>query len=208
MAIEQVWRWKSARRVRLLSVWRLIAQIAGGSPQPVDQSADTASTIAAFESLMRGHERDVFGYLWRLTGDEQTAYDLCQETFLRAWQHFATMSRYEQPGAWLFRVATNLAINFLKKRKLLTYPADDAEEAALPLAEDPLHGFVVRDLVHRALLHLQPRYRSALVLREVYGLSSEEVALALGTTHAAAKMTLSRAREEFRQRVTYEEGRL
>jgi DNA-directed RNA polymerase specialized sigma24 family protein len=55
---------------------------------------------------------------------------------------------------------------------------------------------------------LQPRYRSALVLREVYGLSSEEVALALGTTHAAAKMTLSRTREEFRQRVTYEEGRL
>jgi DNA-directed RNA polymerase specialized sigma24 family protein len=46
------------------------------------------------------------------------------------------------------------------------------------------------------------------VLREVYGLSSEEVALALGITHAAAKMTLSRAREEFRQRVTYEEGRL
>jgi RNA polymerase sigma-70 factor, ECF subfamily len=208
MAIAQVWRWESARRARLLTVWRLIAQIAGGSPQPADQSADTVSPIAAFESLMRGHERDVFGYLWRLTGDEQTAYDLCQETFLRAWQHYATMSHYEQPGAWLFRVATNLALNSLKKRKLLTYPADDATEGAQPVAEDPLHGFVVRDLVHRALLQLQPRHRSALVLREVYGLSSEEVALALGTTHAAAKMTLSRAREEFRQRVTYEEGRL
>jgi len=208
MAIAQVWRWKSARRARLLTVWRLITQIAGRSPQPADRSADTASPIAAFESLMRGHERDVFSYLWRLTGDEQTAYDLCQEMFLRAWQHFATMSRYDQPGAWLFRVATNLAINFLKKRKLLTYLAEDAWEATLPVAEDPLHGFVVRDLVHRALLHLQPRYRSALVLREVYGLSSEEVALALGTTHAAANMTLSRAREEFRQRVTYEEGRL
>ena len=52
MAIEQVWRWKSARRARLLTVWRLIAQIAGGSPQPADQSADTSSPIAAFESLM------------------------------------------------------------------------------------------------------------------------------------------------------------
>ncbi len=155
--------------------------------------------IAAFESLMRGRERDVFGYLWRLVGDEQTAYDLCQETFLRAWQHFAAMSHYEQPGAWLFRVATNLAINAMEKRKPLTSLSDDLREDVMPAAEDPARGVVVRDLVHRTLLQLQPRHRSALVLREVYGLSSVEVAQALSTTHAAAKMLLSRAREAFRR---------
>jgi RNA polymerase sigma-70 factor (ECF subfamily) len=166
----------------------------------------------AFESLMRGREREIFGYLWRLTGDEQTAYDLCQETFLRAWQHFAKVSRYEQPGAWLFRVATNLAINSTKKRREPSYFGDDTEgddvmTVTLSVAEDPAHGYEVRELVHRTLLRLQPRHRSALVLREVYGLSSMEVAQTLGTTHAAAKMILSRAREEFRQRLAYEEGR-
>ena len=44
-----------------------------------------------------------FGYLWRVTGEEQTAYDLSQETFVRAWQHFRTIKSYERPDAWLLR---------------------------------------------------------------------------------------------------------
>jgi DNA-directed RNA polymerase specialized sigma24 family protein len=64
-----------------------------------------------FEDFFTRHQQDIFGYLWRITGEEQAAYDLCQETFLRAWQQFDTVSTYERPGAWLFRVATNLAIN-------------------------------------------------------------------------------------------------
>ena len=214
MTTGRMWHWEAefARSVRWLRVRRLFTQIAGQHSGPADESGTTARTIAAFESLMQGRERDVFGYLWRLTGDEQTAYDLCQETFLRAWQRFATVSHYEQPGAWLFRVATNLAINSLKKRRELTYIGDDAlgDEmtiASLSATEDPAHQYEVRDLVHRTLLRLQPRHRSALVLREVYGLSSVEVAEALGTSHAAAKMALSRAREEFRRRLAHEEGR-
>jgi RNA polymerase sigma-70 factor (ECF subfamily) len=184
----------------------------GQRAEVTTDSDATTGDFAAFEALMRGRERDVFAYLWRLTGDEQTAYDLCQETFLRAWQRFATVRRYEQPGAWLFRVATNLALNALKQRKELTYLGvdqlgDGATAAALDLVEDPARRYEVRDLIHRTLLRLQPRHRSALVLREVYGLSSLEVAAALGTTNAAAKMALSRAREEFRRRLAYEEGR-
>ena len=158
-----------------------------------------SSEIAAFEALVRGRERAVFGYLWRLTGDEQSAYDLCQETFLRAWQNFDRIRQYEHPGGWLFRVATNLALNHLQRRShpagLITELRED--EA---LASDDLAGQVAeRDVVHRTLLRLQPRQRAALVLREVYGMTSEEISRTLDTTHAAAKMTLSRAREEFRR---------
>ena len=74
---------------------------------------DAKVTETAFEAFLRGRERDMFGYLRRLTGDEQAAYDLSQETFLRAWQHFPKISRYERPDAWLFRGATNHALNHL-----------------------------------------------------------------------------------------------
>src|SRR5215472_11574409 len=62
------------------------------------------------ERFIRDHERPILNYLWRMTGDEQSAYDLTQEVFLRAWQHFATVRRYDQPRAWLFRMATNLSL--------------------------------------------------------------------------------------------------
>src|SRR5262249_46633910 len=61
-----------------------------------------------FEALFLRYDRQITGYLWRMTGDDQIASSLAQETFLRAWQHFDAVSRYDQPLSWLFRVATNL----------------------------------------------------------------------------------------------------
>src|SRR6185437_17044223 len=67
-------------------------------------NAASARQLPSFEAFFRRHERDIFGYLWRMTGDEQAAYDLSQETFVRAWQHFDRIATYERPGGWLFRV--------------------------------------------------------------------------------------------------------
>ena len=173
---------------------------------PNDATRQALSEIADFEALVRGRERDVFGYLWRLTGDEQTAYDLCQETFLRAWQHFARIRGYERPEGWIFRVATNLALNHLQRRTLPAHPVAALNEDETPASADLAREVAERDLVHRTLLRLQPRHRAAMVLREVYGMTSEEIARALDLTHAAAKMTLSRAREEFRRSYAKEEG--
>jgi RNA polymerase sigma-70 factor (ECF subfamily) len=162
--------------------------------------------MRAFEAFLRGREREVFAYLWRLTGDEQVAYDLCQETFLRAWQHFERIAAYEQPGAWLFRVATNLALNHRQRRTLPATPAHRLDEAEAPAGDDLAGRTAEHDLVHRTLLRLPRRQRAALVLREVYGLTSAQVAEALGITPAAAKMMLTRAREEFRRGYAWEEG--
>ena len=57
-----------------------------------------ACQLPSFEAFFRRHERNIFGYLWRMTGDEQAAYDLSQETFVRAWQHFDRIASYERPG--------------------------------------------------------------------------------------------------------------
>ena len=149
----------------------------------------------AFEAFFWRFERQIFGYLWRMTGDEQSAFDLTQETFLRAWQHFAEISGFRDAGPWLFRVATNLALTHLRRR---------AARSAVPLTEDepgasdPGRHVAERDAVRQVLARLTPKQRAALVLHEVYGLSCEEVGQALGLSRDAVKMALLRGRESFR----------
>lgn len=160
--------------------------------------------IERFEAFFQRHQHGVFGYLWRLTGEEQAAYDLSQETFLRAWQRFARLEAYEQPRAWLFRVATNLALNHQRHHGLLAWAplhADGSESAGVDLAV----GVAERDAVRDALLAVPPRQRAALVLRTVYGFSFEELARMLGTSIAAARMMSSRGRAQFRSRYLREE---
>jgi RNA polymerase sigma-70 factor (ECF subfamily) len=154
----------------------------------------------AFEAFFRRFERDIFGYLCRITGEEQSAYDLSQETFLRAWQHFAQICTYDRPRAWLFRVATNLALNYLRGRPSEVDIAGIGDESGHPATSDPSWRLAERDLVRQTLLELAPRQRAGLILREVYGLSCEEVAQTLGVSRDAAKMLLCRAREQFRER--------
>jgi RNA polymerase sigma-70 factor (ECF subfamily) len=161
----------------------------------------------AFDAFFQRHERDIFGYLWRMTGDEQAAYDLSQEVFLRAWQHFARVSAYERPGGWLFRVATNLALNHLRQRATYLAVARPLAEGADLGATDPALRLVEGDAVHRALMALAPRQRAALVLREVYGLTCDEIGASLGISRGAAKTMLWRARDEFRKHYEREGGR-
>lgn len=161
----------------------------------------------AFETLFTTFERPIFGYLMRMTGDEQTARDLSQETFLRAWQHLAKLSTYDSPAAWLFRVATNLAISHLRRRATLVGSAQLLGDDDGPARSDPAMHFVEYDLVQRTLLALSPKQRATLVLREVYGLTCEEIARMLGCSRDAAKMTLWRGREQFRARYIRENGR-
>ncbi|MDE3229627.1 MAG: RNA polymerase sigma factor [Chloroflexota bacterium] len=167
---------------------------------------------SAFEAFFRAHEHDIFTYLWRMTSDEQAAYDLAQETFLRAWQRFAVIRDYERPGGWLFRVATHLALNHLRSRTTtlgaaLSLDAAGGALRGLPIASahaDPGAQVADADAVRRALLALAPRQRAALVLREIYGLPHGEVATALGISAGAAKTLLWRARDEFRERYAKE----
>ena len=162
--------------------------------------------VASYEAFFQRHERDIFSYLWRVTGDEQTAYDLRQETFLRAWNHYDQLLDYTQPAAWLFRVATNLAINHLRRRKAPVGAAAPLDLVGDPGMSDPSWRLVESDLVRQTLLALPPRQRAALVLREVYGLSCEEIARSLGVTPAAVRMTLWRGREQFRALYTKANG--
>lgn len=165
----------------------------------------STATVASYEEFVRAYERAILNYLWRLTGDEQSAYDLTQETFLRAWTRFEQVRSYENPRGWLFHVATNLGLTAVTrgKRGVSRSLLDDDGDG--PEVSDPARRLVERDQVRATLLLLNPQRRAALVLREVYGLNGAELAKALGSTEVAARMTLSRAREQFRELYLREE---
>jgi RNA polymerase sigma-70 factor (ECF subfamily) len=178
----------------------------GAEASEANTTPSSQRHYGSFDEFFHSYEGELYGYLWRMTGDEQAASDLCQETFLRVWQHFARVSTYERPAAWLFRVATNLALNHIRLRAAHPSAAslEDVENSSGDLATEIVEG----DAVRRALMRLNPRQRAALVLREIYGLSCQEIAHILGTSSGAVKLLLWRSRDAFRERYRHEGGEL
>jgi RNA polymerase sigma-70 factor, ECF subfamily len=175
-------------------------------------AAPTAQTVGdpEFDAFFTRFERSLFGYIRRIVPADEIAVEITQETFFRAWQHFATVRAYERPQAWLYKVATHLALNQRRDTHTITftqYAADtggtDAPESVIEeMLADPLdleHQIAERDLINRVLQTLSAKHRAALLLRAVYGLSGDEITQALGMSSAAARKMLSRAREQFRE---------
>ncbi len=174
---------------------------ASGEVESVPSTSVSPAQVEAFENFFRQYESRIAGYLWRMLGDEQAANDLSQETFLRAWEHFAEISVYPSPASWLFRVATNLAFTHLRRRSApvgAAMPLTDALADSEDMGIDPIAQFDERDVVMQALLGLPAKQRALLVLRGVYGLTTEEAGRALEISLAAARKMLSRAHQQFR----------
>lgn len=174
--------------------------------RPDRSPAISTEVIARFEVFYRQYDRQIAGFLWRMLDDEQIAAELNQETFLRAWQNFPAISAYNRPVAWLFRVATNLALQHLRRRNSPFGVAVAFMDGLEPASSDPSLRFVEQDLVRQTLQHLPPNQRAALVLREVDGFTCAEIGEILNISRDAVKMALFRAREQFRARYLQEEA--
>ncbi len=150
-----------------------------------------------FEGLFRRYEEPICTYLARMTGDPPRAQELAQETFLRAYRAMARGEVWDNPRAWLYRVASRLAANDYRRRKLLQWlPLREREAAPGPLlAED----CAARLDFQAALATLPPRYRAPLLLSAVAGYRVADIAAILGLRPSAVKMRLCRAREMLRR---------
>ena len=156
-----------------------------------------------FEALFSRYEEPICSYLARMTGDLPRAQELAQETFLRAYRAMARGETWENPRAWLYRVASRLAANDHRRRKLLQWvPLGDRDPAPGP---SPAEATATRLDFQAALNRLPPRYRAPLLLAAVADYRVAEIADILGLGSSAVKMRLSRAREMLRR--AYDEGR-
>lgn len=178
--------------------------IASPAPPKDTSPKDASPNVAApggetFDAFYARHRQEILSYLWRMLGDEQSAFDLSQETFLRAWDHYDRIRRYEKPSAWLFRVATNLALKHLRHRSVaraISVPLDDEHGGGEDTAAQIVEGQLARQIV----FELRPRPRAVLILHDVHGLSSAEIAKTLSMSRSAVSKMLYRARELFRTR--------
>jgi RNA polymerase sigma-70 factor (ECF subfamily) len=167
----------------------------------------TASSAASFESLVRQYERPLYGFIYRMMGNNpDDAADLLQETFIKVYRALDRVPPNVNFGAWLYRIARNCCFDELRRRKRgYSIPWDGAN--GFPMIEpslgmDPEVALLQREgdgFVSAVLARMSRRNREALILRECAGLSCEEIGLVFGISRKAVKSMLFRAREEFRR---------
>ena len=192
--------------------------ITGLSPAANSSSSPggkSAATQAEFEAIVEKYHGKVFQLVYRYTGDYEEACDLTQDTFVRAFNAWGEFRGDSQVYTWLYRIALNLCHNQQKRLQrrhsmerwsLDSAPDDDfesrgpvevADERPLPLQR--LEGDEMRYRLREALLQLPDNYRTVIVLRDIEGLTYEEIARVTDSTLEAIKSRLFRARQNLRR---------
>ncbi|MEJ2716237.1 MAG: sigma-70 family RNA polymerase sigma factor [Deltaproteobacteria bacterium] len=167
-----------------------------------------------FEKLVEKYQGRIYRHLRKMVKDNQLAEDLLQETFLNAYRGLEGFSGTSSFSTWLFRIATNNALMFLRKNRPESVEYDDAIRnesdfsfmtASSEFARTPQEILISeegRRKIEEAIESLPVMYRSVIVLRDVEGFSLEEVSEIMNSSIAAVKSRLHRARNAVRETLT------
>lgn len=156
----------------------------------------------AYSELVRQHQAGVINVVYRMCGDSQLAEDAAQEAFIRAWQK---LDKYQPRSAfrnWLYRIATNAALDMLRKDK------DEVDIEIVPIVsarpgpEGSLETSQRAERVKQAVLSLPPASRSVLVLREYEGFSYREISETLGIPTGTVMSRLNYGRNLLREQLS------
>ena len=165
----------------------------------------------AFRLLVERHTRSIYSVAYRMTGNQQDAEEIMQETFLRAYRSLERFELRSSFSTWLYRIAVNRCLDFLKARKMNdTYPiaedsgaAEDDRAIHLP-ANSPgpdrlLLSDEARQKITQAMALLSPTERVAFTMRHMEGRSIDEISRSLNVKASAAKNSIFRAVQKLRQ---------
>jgi len=167
-------------------------------PQVLEESADRKSRFIS-DNLRR-----IFVQIYRVVGNVEDAQDLTQEAFIKALQRSDQIKDPKKAAHWLSRIATNTAIDFLRRRGRVSF--SDIDELPEPPSSEPGESpeqMVLRSerklYLEEGLAQLTERERLALVLRDVEGLPAAEVAKRLNCSKATVRSHIANARIKFRR---------
>ena len=163
----------------------------------------------AFEQLMRRHERQIYNLALRMTGNPDDAYELSQEAFLSAYRGLPFFKMECSFGTWLYRLASNACIDFLRKEKRrrivsMTEVFDGEEEHQMEFPdlrynpETELERRELRDEIKKGLEALSLEHRQILIMRELNSMSYAEIAQVLELEEGTVKSRIARARVQLR----------
>lgn len=148
------------------------------------------------------HLRRIFVQIYRIVGNVADAQDLTQEAFIKALQRQDQLKDEQKAAHWLSRIATNTAIDFLRRSGRATFcEIDEAPESHSESPEQILLRSEHRGYLEDGLRLLSPRERAALMLRDVEGLPAEEVAKRMECSKATVRSHIANARTKFRRYV-------
>ncbi len=184
----------SSRSIEAVSDHELLALIRDGDE-------------AAFQEIVRRYRNPITNFVYRMIDDYERSVELAQETFIRV---YTSASRYQANysfSTYIYRIASNLAISELRRRKRRKFVSlfspftnDDGEQIEMdlpdlnPLQDESLIETERRQAVARAITSLPEKYRVAIVLRDVEGLSYDRIAEVLKLSEGTVKSRINRAR--------------
>lgn len=165
--------------------------------------------VEAFEELVRRYERKVYNITYRLLGNEEDATEALQDTFLRTYRSISRFKFKSSFYTWLYRIATNVSLTKLRRRKTqetvsLDEPIKNTDDLKYDIPDShttPEQAFEqkrLRERLQEAIARLPEEYRTVVVMRDLEGLSNEEVSATLGITVPAVKSRLHRGRMALR----------
>jgi RNA polymerase sigma-70 factor (TIGR02960 family) len=185
-----------------------------GADEATFIAAVRAGDAARFALVTERHRPALRVHCYRMLANYEDAQDMTQETFLRAWHKRESFKGHAALRTWLYRIATNVCLDFLEKRNDRTPLPSEVSDAELPylqpfpdrmLPEDPQESVVARETIELAFIvavqHLPPRQRAVLILRDVLGWPASKTADALELTVTSANSALQRARVTMREQL-------
>ena len=162
---------------------------------------------SAFEALVRAYDKRVYHLALRMCGSAEDAYEIAQEAFLGAWKGLRFFRGESSFATWIYRLTTNAAIDFLRRQRRQgseSVSLDD-EDTFLevpdpaPSPHRQAEQAELREALARGLRLLSPEHRQVLLLRELQGLSYEEIAACLDLEVGTVKSRIARGREKLRK---------
>lgn len=159
--------------------------------------------MRALEEIYLRFKDRVYGLAWKMTGDSQEAEDLTHDVFLRIHDHLDSFEGRSELGTWIYRVATNLCLNHLRRRKRASFFEAIEERFGLTDRSRSQESAAIQaeatEMLQGAIRTLPPVYRACVVLRDLEGLSYQEMAEVLGVPEGTVMSRLARGRDRLRQ---------
>ncbi|MGI5979714.1 MAG: RNA polymerase sigma factor [Oscillospiraceae bacterium] len=161
----------------------------------------------AFEKLVLENQKKVYNLALRMVGNEDDAFDMSQEAFIKAYNSILCFRGDCRFSVWLYRLTTNVCLDFLRAQgrrshASLSYGDDEDEEKELEIPDErfspetELERKELREAVNRGMMKLPQEYRAILLLREIDGLSYEEIGQTLDLEEGTVKSRIFRARKK------------
>ena len=166
------------------------------------------NTSEAFEILVQRYKKPLVNFVYRFLGDYEACIDVTQETFIKVFRYKNSYSTKAKFSTWIYTIAGNIAKTEYRRRKrhkFFSINSYGKEDTTLELPDESRRPDIITDsgikdeIIQKALLKVSLAYREAVILRDIQGLSYEEIAEIMGITEGTVKSRINRGRAKLQK---------